>query len=85
MVVLTDLLQIGIGFGIIAAAHAILLPPLFGAPVPSNGLIALAVGLGLVGCLLMGRGVHRAIVRRDTMRPDIDPEHDHTMDWITRP
>lgn len=85
MVHLIDLAEIAIGTSLLTVGYAVMFPPLFGSPMPPTTLLTVAVVGAIVGCLFIGRGVHMAIARSDVQRPDIDSEHDHTLDWIVRP
>jgi hypothetical protein len=75
--------QLVAGFALIGAATWIMLSPLFDAPVPGVGLVALAVGSYVLGFLFVGRGSRSAINQGSTDRPPA-PSADQTMDWLDR-
>jgi hypothetical protein len=75
--------QLVAGFALIGVATWILLSPLFDAPTPGVGLVALGVASYVLGFLLLGRGSRAAISRGSTDRPPA-PSADQTMDWLGR-
>lgn len=85
MVQFIDLAELAIGTSLLTGGYGVMLPPLFGSPMPSPMVLMVAVVAAIVGCLFIGRGIYMAIARSDVQRPDIDSEHDHTLDWIVRP
>ena len=58
--------------------------PFAGYPLPSGELILLATGGFVVGVVLFAWGVQRVLFSSGSERPDLDEQHDHTMDWIRR-
>lgn len=73
--------------GAVAAAGSgwyIVRGPFFGGPLPALEFIIPAIAVFILGLLLFAWGAGIVENHVGSERPDIDEEHDHTMDWIRR-
>lgn len=72
------------GFVALYSAWYIIRGPFFGYPIPPRWTLLVACGTFIIGALLAAGAAQIAVGSRTGDRPDIEDEHDHTMDWIQR-
>lgn len=58
--------------------------PFFGRPIPPMWTLLVACGTFIVGAFLTAGAAGAVVGARTGDRPDLDEQHDHTMDWIQR-